>query len=170
MQSLQELFNEEKELKNIDSNIKAAIAETIIRELFINMGFEVHRYGMEYAVPGFGSRNHPIGGQSGSIIRLMPDFAVTKNDQMWFLEVKYRASGEFDLNKFVKEKNLPEYPYPDALILLLTPDHIKVQTASVLAEGGGFVFLNEHSDLSELVDRSTIKAYVRSCWKYFETK
>ena len=37
----------------LENQIKAAIAEKLIYELFTRHGWQVYRFGMEYAVPGF---------------------------------------------------------------------------------------------------------------------
>ncbi|PCI19093.1 hypothetical protein COB64_04260 [Candidatus Wolfebacteria bacterium] len=170
MESLQELLAEDKELSKIDSNIKGAIAETIAEEMFRAMGFEVRKYGQEFAVPGFGSREVPQNGEAADVIRLMPDLVVTKDRQTFLLEVKYRANGKFNLNEFVKSKKIDAYPYLYAYVVLFSPDHIKIQKAEDLIKGADFVYLDMHTDFKDFVDANIIKVYLRSCWKYFDTE
>ncbi len=55
----------------------------------------------------------------------MPDFVIQnpKDQKVYFMEVKFRASGEFKL------KDLPKnYPYHNAYIILVSKAHIKCIT------------------------------------------
>lgn len=61
----------------------------------------------------------------------MPDFVIqSKTKEVFFIEVKFRASGEF------KAKDLPtDYPYTNAYIILVSKRHIKCITVMELLEG-----------------------------------
>lgn len=75
--------------------IKARLSESIIKHLFIENGYKVFHYGMEAAVPTIvGLLNTDTSDVSKSI-RQMPDFVVqAPTGNLFYLEVKYRASGE----------------------------------------------------------------------------
>lgn len=62
----------------------------------------------------------------------MPDFVIQNPNtkDVHFIEVKFRASGEF------KFKDLPKnYPYTNAFIVLVSKKHIKCLTVTELHEG-----------------------------------
>src|SRR3989344_262208 len=42
-----------------DSSIKGRLAETIVEEMFIAMGYDVFMFGMEKTLPGFANRHLP---------------------------------------------------------------------------------------------------------------
>lgn len=65
-------------------------------------------------------------------IRRMPDFVIQdpKTKSVYFVEVKFRASGEFSI------LDLPEnYPYDNAYIILVSKKHIKCITVEELKAG-----------------------------------
>jgi hypothetical protein len=65
-------------------------------------------------------------------IRRMPDFVVQdpRNKAVFFIEYKFRASGEFN------SKNLPkDYPYGNAYIVLVSRKHIKCLTVEEMRNG-----------------------------------
>jgi len=65
-------------------------------------------------------------------IRRMPDFVIQNPEtkDVYFVEVKFRASGEF------KAKDLPKgYPYTNAFIVLVSNKHIKCLTVQELLDG-----------------------------------
>lgn len=77
-----------------DSSIKGRIAETIVEEMFISMGYRVFRFGMENTLPGFANRELPMRGEVANEVRKMPDFIVVRDSQIAYIEVKYRTNGE----------------------------------------------------------------------------
>ncbi len=146
-----------------DSAIKGRIAEAIVEEMFISMGYEIFRFGMENTVPGFGSRTHPLKGKIAKEIRNMPDFVVVKDGTAWYIEVKYRTNGEFDFQKFEREKG--PYNYSNAYFILVTPKHIKIQKVEHLRKGEPFIFLNDCKDFE--TNKAIIKQYIDFCKKFF---
>ena len=63
-------------------------------------------------------------------IRRMPDFVVQKGKDVYFVEVKFRASEKFSY------KDLPkDYPYRNAFIVIVSKRHIKCITVQELEEG-----------------------------------
>lgn len=112
--------------------IKGRIAETLIQELFLSLGYNVFRYGMENTIPGIMELLRGVRSDVALEIRRMPDFVMQnpKNKEVYFIEVKFRANGEF------KPKDLPKnYPYENAYIILVSKKHIKCITVKELLEG-----------------------------------
>lgn len=114
------------------SMIKGRIAETLIQELFLSLGYNVFRYGMENTIPGIMELLRGVRSDVAQEIRRMPDFVMQNNKtkDVYFVEVKFRASGEF------KPKDLPDkYPYTNAYIILVSKKHIKCITVKELLDG-----------------------------------
>jgi hypothetical protein len=152
-----------KKNKISDSSIKGRLAEAIIEELFLALGYRVFRFGMENTVPGFSDRYLPKKGDVANQVRKMPDFIILKDSQIAFIEVKYRTNGEFDFTDYYQSRG--NYPYPNAYFVLVTPKHIKVQKASHLEAGGHFVYLGSHPDFAS--DKEIILQYIEFCKKFF---
>lgn len=153
----------QKKTKISDSSIKGRLAEAIVEEMFLAMGYRVFRFGMENTVPGFGDRYLPRKGDVADEVRKMPDFIVVKDSQIAYIEVKYRTSGEFDFKSHYTKKG--GYPYQNAFFILVTPKHIKVQKASELEKGEEFIFLNKCKDFE--TDKEIILQYIEFCKKFF---
>jgi len=153
----------QKKTKISDSSIKGRLAEAIVEEMFLAMGYRIFRFGMENTVPGFGDRYLPRKGDVADEVRKMPDFIVVKNSQVNYVEVKYRTSGEFDFNSHYAKKG--GYPYKNAFFILVTPKYIKVQKASELEKGKDFIFLNKCKELE--TDKKIILQYIEFCKKFF---
>ena len=112
--------------------IKGRIAETLIQELFLSLGYNVFRYGMENTIPGIMELLKGVRSDVAQEIRRMPDFVMQnpKTKEVYFVEVKFRANGEFSF------KDLPKgYPYENAYIILVSKKHIKCLTFNELKEG-----------------------------------
>jgi hypothetical protein len=112
--------------------IKGRIAETLIQELFLSLNYNVFRYGMENTIPGIMELLKGVRSDVAEHIKRMPDFVVQNPDSsdVFFIEVKFRASGEF------KAKDLPkDYPYNNAYIILVSKKHIKCLTVQELLDG-----------------------------------
>lgn len=112
--------------------IKGRIAETLIQELFLSLGYNVFRYGMENTIPGIMELLKGVRSDVAQEIRRMPDFVMQnpKTKDVYFVEVKFRANGEF------RFKDLPkDYPYTNAYIILVSKRHIKCLTVTELQEG-----------------------------------
>ena len=112
------------------SMIKGRVADTLIEELFLSQGYNVFRYGMENTIPGIMDLLKGVRGDVADDIRRMPDFVIQKNKEVFFIEVKFRASEQFSL------ENLPKnYPYENAFIVLVSKRHIKCISVQELEEG-----------------------------------
>jgi len=112
--------------------IKGRIAETLIQELFLSLEYNVFRYGMENTIPGIMELLKGVRSDVAQEIRRMPDFVIQdpRTKSVFFIEVKFRASGEFKL------KDLPKnYPYENAYIILVSKKHIKCITVDELKDG-----------------------------------
>ena len=150
-QTKQSTFKSRTKTKFNDKMIKGRLAETIVQELFLALGYEVYPFGMERTIPGFSTRQSPKTGGVANKIRKMPDFVVVKDDKSFFLEVKFRS----DANPAFSFEN---YPYPEAYFVLVTPDYIKMQMVSKLKKGEPFEYLNKFKEFE--TDTEIIKAYV----------
>jgi hypothetical protein len=146
-----------------DTIIKGRIAEAIVEDMFVHMGYKVFRYGMENTVPGFAKRYLPNKGKVAEEVRKMPDFIVVKDSKTAYIEVKYRTSGKFDFNDFYARKG--GYPYKSAFFILVTPKHILIQKASRLEKGEDFMYLNECKYFD--TDKNIILRYIEFCKKFF---
>jgi hypothetical protein len=112
--------------------IKGRIAETLIQELFLSLGYNVFRYGMENTIPGIMELLKGVRSDVAQEIRRMPDFVMQnpKNKEVYFIEVKFRAKEEYSFNDLPKN-----YPYENAYIILISKKHIKCITVAELKEG-----------------------------------
>jgi hypothetical protein len=121
----------DRDLEYRHNMIKARIAETLVEELFLSMEWGVFRYGMENTIPGVMKLLRGVRSDVAENIKRMPDFVVQdKNRNVYFIEVKFRASEEFSL------KDLPrDYPYENAFIIVVSKKHIKCITIPELREG-----------------------------------
>jgi len=114
------------------NSIKGRVAETIIQELFLAHGFNVFHYGMERSIPGIAQLTRKTNGPVRDKIRSMPDFVVQdpRNHKLHFVEVKYRASGQFSIDDIKGD-----YPWPHAFFIVVSREHIKCLTYKQLAAG-----------------------------------
>jgi hypothetical protein len=112
--------------------IKGRIAETLIQELFLSLGYNVFRYGMENTIPGIMELLKGVRSEVATQIRRMPDFVVQqpKTNEVFFIEVKFRANGSFTVDDLPKN-----YPYENAYIILVSKKHIKSLSVADLKNG-----------------------------------
>lgn len=121
-----------KESRYKEGMIKGRIAETLIEELFLSLGFNVFRYGMENTVPGVMKLLKGVRSDVADTIRKMPDFVIQspKTNEVFFVEVKFRADGEF-LFKDIQE----DYPFENAFFVVVSKKHIKCLSYQELKSG-----------------------------------
>jgi hypothetical protein len=160
-----------KGLKGVISNdnvnkIKGTIAEEVISELFKDLGFNVHRSGMEYAFPALGNRNKLKAADEITLkhIKHYPDFILQRKvDNVVFLaEVKYRTNGSYSLKKEY-ERYFGEYPFLSAYIILVGPTRIVAKKASDIMDNGNKMYLIsdiEDFHCNDTRKKETIKGYV----------
>lgn len=165
--------SEENGLNDKDWNyrygmIKGRIAETLIQELFLSLGYNVFRYGMENTIPGIMELLKGVKGDVAKQIRRMPDFVVQHRESkaVYFIEVKFRANGSFSL------KDLPkDYPYDNAYIILVSKKHIKCITVADLQNGKEISpeSRNYLGNVKEFeLDKEVIKDFCDFAVKFFE--
>jgi hypothetical protein len=150
------------------SMIKGRIAETLIQELFLSLGYNVFRFGMENTIPGIMELLKGVRSDVAQEIRRMPDFVIQnpKTKDVHFVEVKFRASGEFSI------KDLPkDYPYTNAYIILVSKKHIKCLTYEELEAGeeinsGSRNWLGSRKEFD--LDKEVIKDFCDFALKFFE--
>jgi len=120
-----------RESKYKEGMIKGRIAETLVEELFLSLGYNVFRYGMENTVPGIMKLLKGVRSDVADTIRKMPDFVIQNpnTDQVYFVEVKFRASEEFSLNDLEKD-----YPFENAFFIIISKKHIKCISYKELKE------------------------------------
>lgn len=148
--------------------IKGRIAETLIQELFLSLDYNVFHYGMENTIPGIMELLKGVRSDVAQEIRRMPDFVVQnkKNGEVFFVEVKFRASGEF------RFKDLPKnYPYRNAYIILVSKKHIKCVTVQELENGDEITatsrnYLGYRKEFD--LDKEVIKDFCDFAVKFFE--
>lgn len=148
--------------------VKGRVAETLVQELFLSLGFNVFHYGMERSVPGIANLLKGIKSPVAQEIRSMPDFIVQKpnNGEVFFIEVKYRASEQFSL------KDLPEdYPWVNAYFIIVSKRHIKCINYAQL-KAGEFIGPECHHYLSNRkefeLDKDTIVSFCNMAVTFFE--
>jgi hypothetical protein len=112
--------------------IKGRIAETLIQELFLQLKYNVFRYGMENTIPGIMELLKGVKSEVADEIKRMPDFVMQnpKNGEVYFVEVKFRAAERFCFNDLPKN-----YPWENVYIILVSRKHIKCITYHELKEG-----------------------------------
>ena len=121
-----------RESRYKEGMIKGRIAETLIEELFLSLGFNVFRYGMENTVPGIMKLLKGVRSDVADTIRKMPDFVIqnTKTGEVFFIEVKFRANEEFSISDIDKD-----YPFENAFFILVSKKHIKCLSYQELKSG-----------------------------------
>jgi hypothetical protein len=112
--------------------IKGRIAETIVQELFLSLGFQVFNYGMENTIPGIMELLKGIKDEVANNIKRMPDLVIYRDRKAHFIEVKFRASETLRLSDIDKKK---DYPYQNALFVVVSKKHIKCISYQELLEG-----------------------------------
>jgi hypothetical protein len=122
-----------RESRYKEGMIKGRIAETLIEELFLTLGYNVFRYGMENTVPGIMKLLKGVKTEVADNIRRMPDFVIQhpENKNVYFIEIKFRKEEKFDIH----DKSLIKYPYENAYFIVVSKKHIKCITYKELEAG-----------------------------------
>lgn len=113
--------------------VKARVAETLIKQLFISCGYQVYDHGMEQALPTITGKLNTNNSPEALQIRQMPDFVVQHilSGQLLYLEVKYRAAGVFKLSDLG-----PDYHYKQAVFIIVSKKGIFCISYTKLQELG----------------------------------
>jgi hypothetical protein len=157
----------DKELEYRHNMIKARIAETLVEELFLSMDWGVFRYGMENTIPGVMKLLKGVRSDVAENIKWMPDFVVQDKDRnVYFIEVKFRASEEFSISDLPRD-----YPYENAYIVLVSKKHIKCITVQELREGKDITptshnYLGNRKEFD--LDKDTIIKFCEFAVKFFD--
>jgi hypothetical protein len=115
------------------NSLKGRIAEYLIQDLFIHSGYNVFNYGIERQMPGITKQlNFKKHTPTAKALRHMPDFVVQSilTGNLFYLEVKFRASGIFALDKMYDD-----YPYRNAWFVIVSPNKIQGILYKRLKEG-----------------------------------
>ena len=158
-----------KENKYRENMIKGRIAETLIEELFLSLGYNVFRYGMENTVPGIMNLLKGVRSDVADNIRRMPDFVVQHPERkdVYFIEVKFRASESFS------KKDLPKtYPFENAYFIVVSKKHIKCITYQELMDGKEVTpktqnYLGKRKEFD--LEKETIIDFCNFAVKFFES-
>lgn len=157
-----------KESNYKEGMIKGRIAETLIEELFLSLGFNVFRYGMENTVPGITKLLKGVRGDVANNIRKMPDFVIQhpQRKDTYFIEVKFRKSEKFSIRDLDKE-----YPYKNCYFIVISKKHIKCITYDELLEGkevtpNSLNYLSKRKEFE--LDKDVILQFQKFAVKFFE--
>ena len=122
----------EKEKNYRYNMIKGRIAETLIQELFLQLKYNVFRYGMENTIPGIMDLLKGVKSEVAEEIKRMPDFVIQnpRNGEVYFIEVKFRAAEKFSFKDLSKN-----YAWENVYIIIVSKKHIKCITYQELKEG-----------------------------------
>lgn len=114
--------------------IKARVAETIIKELFLVCGYNVFEYGMERSLPTITGRLNNDNSETAIQIRKMPDFVVQApppGNELFYVEVKYRKNGQFpSISDGIKN-----YPYTNAWFIVVSQRDIRCISYQQIIQG-----------------------------------
>ncbi len=161
----------EKKLKFHYGMIKGRIAETLIQEMFLFMGFQVYHYGMEHAVPGITGKLSRNKTEVAKIIRHVPDFLVLDErngaNKVYMVEVKFRASGHFA----IKDLKFSE-AFNDAYVIVVTKKHIKCLTVKELRAGASITpdcrnYLGSRKELN--LDKEQVIEFCNFAIQFFQS-
>lgn len=147
--------------------IKWRIAETLVEQLFLELGFSVFKYGMENTIPWIMTLLKGVRDDVALNIRKMPDLVVYRWEHAHFIEVKFRASERFELKDLGK---IWEYPYHNALIVVVSKKHIKCISYKELVEGKKITetsrnYLGSRKEFE--TDKAKIIEYCKYATKFF---
>ena len=158
----------DRQYKFAEDMIKGRIAETLIEEMFVAMGYRVFRYGMENTVPGIMKTFRNRKSEVSKFICKAPDFIIQDEDgsNTHFVEVKFRASGCFSYRDLGEN-----YPYEQAFVILVSKRHIKCLTAKELKDGNEITstsqnFLGKRKEFE--TDKEIIKDFCDFATKFFD--
>lgn len=119
-------------IKKYTGNIKGAIGETLIKELFIENNFIVYDYGVEHLVPSFspriGKKEFDDECHNSKVIKSLPDFVVSKEGRAEYVEVKFISDGFVNFKK--------EYSFKQAFVINVKKEGIYMAIAKDVITNG----------------------------------
>lgn len=122
---------------------------------------------MERTVPTILGKIQDKDEETAKQIRSMPDFVVQniQNGQLNYVEVKYRKDGKFRLSDLLKD-----YPYKNAIFIIVSKQNIQAITYQELNNGN--VLPNKMNNLEDLdqfdLDKSYIEKYKKYAFNFFD--
>lgn len=148
--------------------IKGRIAEALIEQLFLKLNYNIFRYGMENTIPGIMNLLKGVRSDVADTIRKMPDFVIqnTKTGDVFFIEVKFRASEEFSIKDVEKD-----YPFENAFFIIVSKKHIKCLSYKQLKEGKEITSSSKNylGSVKEFeTDKEVIKNFCEYAVKFFQ--
>jgi hypothetical protein len=147
--------------------VKGRVAETLIQELFLSLGYNVFHYGMERSVPGISNLLKGIKSPVADEIRSMPDFIIQDTrHEVYFVEVKYRANETFRFEDLAEG-----YPWENAYFIIVSKKHIKCITYEQLKAGKSISptcrhYLSKRKEFE--MDKEVIVSFCQMAVKFFE--
>lgn len=116
------------------NTLKGRLAEHMVQDLFIQSGYNVFNFGLERLHPFLSKALSSNYKRTGKELRFMPDFVVqsTHDGSLFYLEVKYRSSGQFYFNE-----KYSDYPYQNAWFVIVSPRKIQALHYNRLVAGEG---------------------------------
>jgi hypothetical protein len=158
----------DKDISRRFNNIKGRIAETLIQELFLTMGYNVFNYGMENTIPGIMKLLKNVRSDVANDIRRMPDLVVQNpnNNEVHFVEVKFRTSGSLSRKDLGKD-----FPWTNAYFILVSKKHIKCITFEELENGEEITptsrnYLGNRKEFA--LDKEVIKEFCEFALVFFQ--
>jgi hypothetical protein len=111
---------------------KGRAAEKIVEEMFEELGFSVHKYGVEHSLPSFSKllrkRKKNTHTKIEKKISTMPDFVVDHEKKgTFFIEVKYSKDGEL--------KPPTDYQHEGTFFVVISKKFIQCISISEYEEG-----------------------------------
>lgn len=156
-----------------ENMIKGRIAEALIEELFLFLGYNVFRYGMENTVPGVMKLLKGVRSDVANNIRRMPDLVIQhpKTKDVYFVEVKFRASEEFSMRDLTKYYPNEDYPYENCYFIIVSKKHIKCISYNELKKGEEVTptsknYLDNRKEFD--LDKDVIIGFCKFAAKFFE--
>ena len=123
---------------------------------------------MENTIPGIMELLKGVKDEVAMEIKRMPDLVVYKDSRAHFIEVKFRANESFKLKDLDKKG---DYPYQNALIVVVSRKHIKCISFKELNEGKEITpkcknYLGKRKEFE--TDKDKIIEYCSYAVKFFE--
>ena len=150
--------------------IKARVAETIIKELFLLGGYNVYEHGMERTMPSITGKLNYDNSETALQIRKMPDFVIQSpppDNRLFYVEVKYRKHSEFPTSADAIEK----FPYTNAVFIIVSKKDIRCISCQQLLNGEDLrrsdAYLLENS-LDFHFDQKLVEEFQQYAIKFFE--
>lgn len=147
--------------------IKGRIAETLIQEMFVSLGYEVYHYGMEHMVPGITGKLNKLSDPVSLMIRNTPDFVIKEPEtcSIMMVEVKFRGNGRFSA------KDLPkDFAYPGTWFIIVSRKDIKCMRYQDLL-GGNSIEPNGKNRLADCpefnLDKERVKQFTEFAVRFF---